>query len=82
MAEKFVNAKGQNFPSMHRLPAGTHHWCQCGQTKNVPFCDGSHAGTGIEPLAFESKGLGTTSLCNCGLTEHAPTCDGRHQNYK
>lgn len=79
---KFENAKGQNFPSMHRLPAGTYHWCQCGQTKNVPFCDGSHVGTGIEPLAFESKGMGTVSICNCGLTEHAPTCDGRHQNYK
>jgi len=79
---KFENAKGQNFPSMHRLPAGTHQWCQCGLTKNVPFCDGSHEGTGIEPLPFESKGMGTMSLCNCGLTEHAPTCDGRHQHYK
>ncbi len=43
---RFKNAAGQNMPSMHRLPAGTHYWCQCGETKNVPFCDGSHEGTG------------------------------------
>ena len=20
----------------------TYYWCQCGQSKNQPFCDGSH----------------------------------------
>jgi CDGSH iron-sulfur domain-containing protein 3 len=79
---KFKNAKGQNMPSMQRLPAGTYHWCTCGETKNVPFCDGSHEGTGMEPLAFESTGKGTMSICNCGLTAKAPTCDGRHQDYR
>jgi CDGSH iron-sulfur domain-containing protein 3 len=79
---KFKNAAGHNMPSMHRLPAGTYHWCQCGETKNVPFCDGSHEGMDIEPLAFESTGKGTMSLCNCGLTTHAPACDGKHQDYR
>jgi CDGSH-type Zn-finger protein len=79
---KFEKAKGQTFPSMHRLEPGTYHWCRCGQTKNVPFCDGAHAGTDITPLEFEIKGRGTTSLCNCGLSEKAPFCDGKHQNYR
>lgn len=79
---KFENAKGQTNPSMHRLPKGTYHWCQCGKTADVPFCDGAHAGTGIEPLAFEVTSLGTTSLCNCGLTDKAPHCDGKHKDYR
>ena len=79
---KFVNAKGQTNPSMHRLEPGTHYWCRCGQTRDVPFCDGSHEGTGIEPLAFETTGRGTTSLCNCGLTEQPPQCDGKHKDYR
>jgi CDGSH-type Zn-finger protein len=78
---RFKNAAGRNMPSMQRLPEGTHYWCQCGETKNVPFCDGSHEGTGIEPLAFESDGKGTISLCSCGLSAHAPHCDGKHQDY-
>jgi CDGSH-type Zn-finger protein len=68
-------------PSMHRLPAGAYYWSQSGETKSVPFCDGSHEGTGIEPLAFESEGKRMTSLCNCGLSARAPNCDGKHQSY-
>jgi CDGSH-type Zn-finger protein len=79
---KFTNAKGLNMPTMHRLPEGTYYWCQCGETKNVPFCDGSHVGSGIEPLAFESTGKGTTSLCSCGLSGKPPACDGKHQEYR
>jgi CDGSH-type Zn-finger protein len=79
---KFKNAKGLNMPTMHRLPEGTYHWCMCGETRNVPFCDGSHEGTGIEPLAFESTGKGTMSLCSCGLSGKPPTCDGKHQDYR
>ena len=68
-------------PAVLTLHPGTYYWCQCGETKNPPFCDGSHVSTGIEPLPFESTGKGTMSLCNCGLSEHAPNCDGKHQNY-
>ena len=52
---KFKNAAGQNMPSMHRLPAGTYYWCQCGETKNVPFCDGSHEGTGTHAPNCDGK---------------------------
>lgn len=78
---KYKHAAGLNMPVLKRLPAGTYYWCRCGETKDVPFCDGSHEGTGIEPLPFEKKGMGTVSLCSCGLTEKPPQCDGKHQDY-
>ena len=28
----------------------TYSWCACGRSKNQPFCDGSHPGTGLEPV--------------------------------
>ncbi|MCZ8488180.1 CDGSH iron-sulfur domain-containing protein [Vibrio lentus] len=27
-------------------------FCTCGKSKNQPFCDGSHAGTGFKPKEF------------------------------
>jgi CDGSH-type Zn-finger protein len=50
----------------------------CGKTKTVPYCDGAHAGTGVEPLAFEIAEPITTAICNCGLTKDPPYCDGSH----
>ena len=26
-----------------------YFWCACGRSKNQPFCDGSHKGTGLTP---------------------------------
>ena len=36
-----------------RLEKGTYYICACGRTLNQPNCDGSHAGTGIQPLVLE-----------------------------
>ncbi len=36
-----------------QLDAGTHWLCVCGQSKNSPYCDGSHQGTGFQPIALE-----------------------------
>ena len=58
----------------------TYWWCACGRSKNQPFCDGSHQGTGIEPLQFvEDKG-GKRGLCCCKQTGSPPYCDGSHQD--
>ena len=28
----------------------TYYWCQCGESSNQPFCDGSHKGTEFIPF--------------------------------
>ena len=55
-----------------------YFWCQCGRSKSQPFCDGSHAGTGIEPLKFTAEKDGDAALCQCKSTANGPFCDGSH----
>lgn len=78
---RFENADGVKIPLSQRLEKGTYHWCRCGKTKNPPFCDGAHVGTGIEPLEFEVAVSSTKVLCSCGLTSNPPHCDGAHRDY-
>jgi CDGSH-type Zn-finger protein len=56
----------------------TYYWCACGRSKNQPFCDGSHQGTGIEPVEFTAKKTETAYLCGCKKTATPPFCDGTH----
>ena len=55
-----------------------YFWCRCGRSKNQPFCDGSHAGTGIDPVKFTADKNGTAALCQCKSSANAPFCDGSH----
>lgn len=69
----------QKSPYPVELEAGkTVYWCACGQSKNQPFCDGSHTGTEFAPLAFTPEATGTAYLCGCKNTKNAPMCDGSH----
>jgi CDGSH-type Zn-finger protein len=56
----------------------TYKWCRCGRSRTQPFCDKSHAGTGIEPVMFTAKKTETVILCGCKETGDAPFCDGTH----
>ncbi|MGO8755531.1 MAG: CDGSH iron-sulfur domain-containing protein [Gallionellaceae bacterium] len=58
---------------------GDHYWCACGRSKNQPFCDGSHSGTGFEPVKFTVTQKEAIYLCGCKGTKNAPFCDGTHK---
>ena len=67
------------FPAVLELDAGTYWWCACGQSKNQPFCDGSHAGTAFSPVEFTMDQKTKCALCQCKHTASQPMCDGTHK---
>ena len=71
----------QKAPYPVEVEAGeTYYWCACGHSKNQPFCDGSHQGTGFEPVAFTAEKSETAYLCGCKRTANKPFCDGTHSS--
>jgi CDGSH-type Zn-finger protein len=66
-------------PIIVELEPGTYHWCQCGRSKEQPFCDGSHEGCGIEPLEFAITEKKRYAMCACKHTGNPPFCDNAHR---
>jgi CDGSH-type Zn-finger protein len=56
-----------------------YFWCSCGKTKKEPFCDGSHEGTGCQPLKYQVISSKTVFLYQCKKTQNPPICDGSHK---
>jgi CDGSH-type Zn-finger protein len=72
--------RASDTPYAVELEAGKDYWwCACGLSNNQPFCDGSHKGTGINPLKHHAEKSGTAYLCGCKATQNAPLCDGSHK---
>ncbi len=59
-------------------PNTTYLFCQCGYSKNQPFCDGSHQGSKFKPMPFEVKRKTKARLCNCKHSKTSPFCDDSH----
>lgn len=59
---------------------GEYYWCACGQSKNQPFCDGSHAGSGFTPVKTRITEKKPVKWCACKHTLTPPFCDHSHRN--
>ena len=71
----------QKGPFQVELTEGeTYYWCACGRSRNQPFCDGSHQGSGFEPMAYKADKTGTVYLCGCKRSSDKPVCDGTHNS--
>jgi len=69
----------KSFYAVPLVAGQTYYWCACGQSKNQPFCDGSHKVTSFTPKAFVVEKSGDAWLCGCKHSKNAPFCDGTHK---
>jgi CDGSH-type Zn-finger protein len=71
----------QKAPYVKVEEPGRRSWCACGESKNQPYCDGSHArsASGRRPVAVEFAEKKQVSWCGCKRSKNAPYCDGTHR---
>ena len=55
-----------------------YFWCACGKSSRQPFCDGSHKGSGFEPIRWQADKTRRVFFCGCKQAGSAPLCDGTH----
>ena len=51
-------------------------WCSCGLSATQPWCDGSHEGTGMQPIAFVAPISEVFHMCGCKNSDNKPFCFG------
>ena len=69
----------QKKPYVIEEEPGTKFWCACGRSKNQPYCDGSHKGTGILPVKVEITEKKKVAWCGCKHSKKGAFCDGSHR---
>lgn len=57
---------------------GIKQYCTCGRSQKLPYCDGSHKGSGLHPVKVEIDTEKTVAICACGRSQKFPFCDGSH----
>ncbi|MDD2706411.1 MAG: CDGSH iron-sulfur domain-containing protein [Verrucomicrobiae bacterium] len=65
-------------PIILEMQPGDYYWCACGRSKQQPFCDGSHRGTGFKPIKTTITEVRTVAWCACKHSKNRPFCDGTH----
>jgi CDGSH-type Zn-finger protein len=71
----------QKSPYAVEVEAGkSYWWCACGKSQSQPFCDGSHAATGFNPVEYKAETTGTVYFCGCKHSKNGVMCDGSHSN--
>jgi len=73
-----MNSKGQRYV-VDISANGTKYIRQCGKTSTPPYCDGTHQGSDVEPLAYIANIDEQLYICGCGKSAGKPFCDGSHQ---
>ena len=69
-------------PIVCNLEPGKHAICNCGQTANAPFCDGTHAGTENRPVIEDVEMIARNiAWCTCNASSNKPYCDGSHRQF-
>ena len=73
--------RASNTPFAVAVEQGKDYWwCACGQSKNQPFCDGSHkAGAVFTPIKYTAGESATVYFCGCKSSGNKPLCDGTHK---
>ena len=74
-------AFGKTQPFAVDVKAGESAWiCTCGQSKNAPYCDGSHSNVAgsAGPQEYKASEDTTIYVCGCGKSGNGIFCDGSH----
>ncbi|HIA01404.1 MAG TPA: CDGSH iron-sulfur domain-containing protein [Myxococcales bacterium] len=73
------NDKDRRKPFVVEEKKGIRALCLCDLSRDMPYCDGSHSGTGKMPSLVKLTQDETVSWCGCGKSENFPYCDGTHE---
>lgn len=68
----------QKSPMVLEVEPGTYAWCSCGHSTKQPYCDGSHKGSGMNPIIETVTEKKTVAWCGCKSSSNGAFCDGSH----